>query len=388
MNNAMPSDISLQLGFKISAQVNSDKAVARFLAHLKVVENCCDGCRPLWRQWHSIASNTLQKTHDQLHHPFRAVDIGLNCLDKLSKKLFTDHDQALLMQIGIEARQSDSISSNDRLEALKIVDSRIGEAPHQAGAQHYAATHLIGKTLMRGVLTHFLKSEIRRNIVQRNRDYHAAVINLPPYRTVDGTAIVIAYLSVNSLESTNNISYSGRQVLPFTQADIVGSQRAALYHYLNCRRLTAADLPELEKDLIGQWGVFAAKKIPNKTCVGIYTGVIVPEGFADISVFDHDYLISLNTSINKREIFLDGDGITSKINTLVEYNSAGRPTRQAQEGYNIGMVKFSALLADSSEVAVIALFTLKEIPANTELRVNYQYRDEEVVRMYSSSTKG
>ncbi|NDL64579.1 hypothetical protein [Acerihabitans arboris] len=208
---------------------------------------------------------------------------------------------------------------------------------------------------MNSILDHLVKSEIRAAIVARNRRYDAEVNALPPYRDVDAKAINIVLPRIDSLDSFSNIRYPYAQVAPFTRPDLTGAQRAALYANLECRKPTGADLPPQEKELIGQWGVIAAKDIAKGTCVGIFTGVLVPKEIGDKYLLDHDYLISLTMDERREEIYLDGDGIMSKINTLIEYGENGRPGRQAP--------------------------SLKINARWRWLRCSYHYRDDEVRRL-------
>lgn len=348
---------------------------------LRVAENCCDRCRPLWRQWHNIMEGTLRNAGDRDNHPFRAVNIGLQCVTNLADKLMTPQDHALLAGIGIRTARTDGLRSKERLHALNIVDARVNQPSDQAGEHERAATHLIARILMNGVLAHFMQCEIRSAITARNRSYTPAVNALPPYRDVDGKAVVILFLSRFPLDGLIHPHYTNDQVLPFISQDLSGAERAALYAGLNCRKLTRDDVPPHEKVLIGQWGVIAAKPIAKGTCVGVHQGVLVPKEISDHRLFNHDFLISLRVDETGDDILLDGDGIISKINTLVDYDDKGHPCRQALSGYNVEMVSFSAFLADKREVAVIALFSTADIPAGVELRCNYHYRDEEIMRL-------
>ncbi|WP_413721659.1 hypothetical protein ACL2XG_17275 [Sodalis sp. RH24] len=365
-----------------AGKVRRPGGLSRLTSHLKVAENCCDRCRPVWRQWHAILESTLRKAGEKEKHPYRAVSIGLQCVRALADKLMTPQDHAALAGMSIHVNRRHGLNWSARLHALKLVDGRAGQPPDQASEEERAATHLIARVFMNGVLNQFMKSEIRSTIIARNRSYHTGLDALPPYRDVDGNAVTIIHLNRFSLATTANNRYANDQVVPFASGDVSGADRAALYAgLLQCRKLTRNDVPEREKSLIGQWGVMAARPLAKGTCVGIYAGVLVPEGVCDKTVFDHDYLISIAADDQEEEIILDGDGIISKINTLVEYDEHGRPCRQARSGYNVEMARFPAILANKRTVSVIAVFTLADIPAGVELRCNYKYRDHEIRRL-------
>ncbi len=90
---------------------------------------------------------------------------------------------------------------------------------------------------------------------------------------------------------------------------------------------------------------------------------------------------------------LDGDNIFSMINTIFEYDSHGKPIRQAAEGYNCELRAFAVEGRFPSETGEIknpasikstylyCIFATGNIPATatgTELRMDYRFNEEAI----------
>ncbi|WP_413736228.1 hypothetical protein ACL2XP_25535 [Sodalis sp. RH21] len=351
-------------------------ALVHFQRQLEVVRNCCDYSRARWRQWACIQKSIEREAGRTDIHPYLPIMIGRQCIARIAEQLCTRLDLTRLTKAGIDTSWPHRLINTGRRHVLDIVDARISQPADQANDIECPAMHFVAGKFITDALDHIVNKRIRRAVVARNRSYCAAVNRLPPYRDPQGKAISIESLSERSFKSSSYRIYNRRHVLPYTLPGQSGEYRSRLYDKLLCRRLTANDLPPHEAKLIGQWGVMAASFIPYGTCIGIHTGVLVPPEFTDANIFDHDYLIAL--TVEEEDIYLDGDGIMSKINTLFDYDKDGHPFRQAARGYNVETAQFKATLSGGRTASVVALFTIVNIAPGQELRCNYHYLDNEV----------
>ena len=89
------------------------------------------------------------------------------------------------------------------------------------------------------------------------------------------------------------------------------------------------------------------------------------------------------------EFALVGDTIISRINTRFWYDAAGKPVRQATEGYNVEFVPFDVEAQQwigkelvTRDFILNAIFATEDIPAGTELRIDYNYSDADIAKLF------
>ncbi len=347
---------------------------------LRTVQNCCRHCRPLWRQWEKVVNSMQQSALAKganIAHPSKPVLIGLECIRSLSMQLMTKEDENALTNLGFNliSGKIAGIQESGKTYITYLVNLRCNKQEAQASEEERAAVHYYAELAMKGILMSLVKYRLRQTMILRNRDYRPADNGLYPYRDTGGKAMDIGNIAKISLRTDSGKNYPAEAVKPFISPAITGAERERLFLSLHCRRLTGADVPPQESSLIGQWGVVAAMPIARATCLGVHAGVLVsPLEMGDAELFDHDYIVDLSPKAQPMT-YLDGDGITSKINTLFEYDESGLPVGQAKTGYNVECAKFGATLGDRRKIHVIAIFATENIPAGTELRINYHYPD-------------
>jgi len=207
------------------------------------------------------------------------------------------------------------------------------------------------------------------------RAYDDAHGGAPPFRDADHGALDI--LSVNdwSLPDPQGKRRSVDAVAAFL--GISSSHRAEFCRErLLIRTMTEADLKSAqERDLAGQRGLFARVPMAAGTCLGVYGGQLMD----DVDQFilrDDRYLMALRTGPSRngmpRRVAVNGEGALSLMNTLFDYDKAGRPTGQAHHGYNVERVLYPARLAHGWHIAIPAAFTSTAVRAGDELRFNYE----------------
>lgn len=146
-----------------------------------------------------------------------------------------------------------------------------------------------------------------------------------------------------------------------------------------------------ERVMIGQHTVVARRDLRKDEILGVYGGRLIPRWRADQSnnafVIDVEDLPPYKRAIRERlraGDYLSGDNILSRINTLFEF-PRNRSPRQARQGYNAHMVSYAVKASRGQEEAqslqISVLFTLTDIPAETELRWDYGYTSEQIRRI-------
>lgn len=220
-------------------------------------------------------------------------------------------------------------------------------------------------------MTRRVKFQHRQRVVRRS--YRDELCGEPPFRDHVHDALRVVDVSGESRPAFSGTRYGYAQVEPFTCARLSKPARASLYRrMLEARRLRGCDLwfPN-EQALIGQWGVFAATAIPAGTCVGVYGGQVMDEH--DLVLMDDDrYLMtSAYDPAQRASVSINGENLISLANTLLLLDSEGQVAGHPEDGYNIEVAKFPAVLSHGWHTAVPALFTIRDIAPGEELRWNY-----------------
>lgn len=221
-----------------------------------------------------------------------------------------------------------------------------------------------------------------------------------PLRDYQGRPIRIRKI-IRSVTLDNGTQYTSAPLKPYIQFEGHEAVATRYEEKLSLRSFTSADMkvPE-EKTLIGQSMVVANRRIAKGEIVGVYGGTVLPEGLFGPS--GQTYTISVGKRpvmkdgkiVGSEAIHLSGDNITSRINTLLEYDAQGKPLRQAASGYNAEIVGFPVeadmMLGVGAEVkttrkdfVLSAVFAVEDIPAGAELRMDYGYTDSVVQRLFS-----
>ena len=232
------------------------------------------------------------------------------------------------------------------------------------------------------------------------RIYNRANNGRYPIRDTDGQPMRIRRLQSLGTSPTSGKTFSKDVVLPYIQWE--GYEKVArLYEEkLEIVPFTAAHqkFPE-EVALIGQSAVVNKRRIGKGEIIGIYGGELVPIHVAshrqdpylnDIAPIEQPSSSGATVPRPVRSnVVLSGDNILSRMNTIFEYEE-GTPVRQAAAGYNIESAFFNAYTQKGSQpqecIKLTAFFATEDIPANTELRWNYQYDEPAINVLFGPKT--
>ena len=216
-----------------------------------------------------------------------------------------------------------------------------------------------------------------------------------PLRDLQGRPVRIRSLERQAALDLGTV-YTSAQIKPYIQFE--GYERVgALYEEkLQWRRFTADDVKVPgEEALIGQSMVVANRRIAKGEIVGLYGGVIIPHSLPVTTQSTFGMVVGYELlpdagSIRPDPIFIMGDTIISRINTHFDYDSNGKPIRQAAGGYNVECVPFEVEAVHASSAAgkrtsyrLNAVFATEDIPAGVELRMDYGYTEGMIKNKFS-----
>lgn len=244
---------------------------------------------------------------------------------------------------------------------------------------------------MRSEKSYLYSQNYRRIYVRANNGRY-------PIRDTDGLPMRIRRIQNRGTSPTSGRTFSKDLVLPYIKWE--GYEKvASLYDdKLEVVPFTAAHqkFPE-ENILIGQLTVVNKRPLGKGEIIGVYGGELLPVGVAGYR--QDPYLIDI-TPIEqpssshaaspppiRSDVVLSGDNVLSRMNTIVDYEE-GVPARQAAAGYNVEAAFFNVYVQKGSQpqesMKLTAFFASEDIPANTDLRWNYQYEDEGIRREFGS----
>lgn len=194
------------------------------------------------------------------------------------------------------------------------------------------------------------------------REFRLSPCGASPFRDADHGEIAIRSIDGDQAKFAD--------VEPFTGAGASRQARArASLRWLLPRRLEVSDLRSAsEHPLLGQWGVFARVTIPAGTCVGVYGGQLLD----DVDLFflqDDRYLISASDVLG--QVSVNGENITSLMNTLFDVDAQGAVIGHPPAGYNVVPESFRVTFRHGWRARIRAFRAAEDIPAGSELRWNY-----------------
>ena len=219
-----------------------------------------------------------------------------------------------------------------------------------------------------------------------------------PLRDVDGQPLRIKFIQAMAKSHTSETTIHKDLVLPYIKWESF-EEVARLYdEKMEVVPFTAAHqkFPQ-ESSLIGESTVITRKIIQKGEVLGVYGGELLP---TTVAKYRKDpYLMDVQAknlpkddapghpTMMTREVMLSGDNITSRINTIFEYEN-DRPVRQAIAGYNVEGAPFDVDVQKGSEpwkrMSLCILFASERIEAGTELRWNYCYPEANVRKLFGA----
>ncbi|AEG71845.1 type III effector protein (plasmid) [Ralstonia solanacearum Po82] len=279
------------------------------------------------------------------------------------------------------------LSADALIDRIRIDIRRTGDAPDLA-ARH-ERFYLVMQALRSEILALSAREPDDASVVRCIRVFHEeiavfkqahAIARLPyspdvdrryPFRDAAGNPVYVDTLEPTGRPALGPRSYSADPVRPYLEADATPEVRGAHYHgRLHCRTMTPADLRDpREGALVGERGVFAARRIEAGECLGVYGGRLMTPA-THYTCLDDAYVLS--TSADGIESSVDGENILAMANTVFAYEGE-HAVSQADDGYTMEAAVFQATTRCGRRLAIRAFFAIETVQAGDELRWNYRY---------------
>ncbi|WP_277760402.1 hypothetical protein [Pseudomonas sp. A34-9] len=215
-----------------------------------------------------------------------------------------------------------------------------------------------------------------------------------PFRDLDGRPVRIKKLQT-LVRFDDGGRYTSEQVKPYIKFGAYESVARLYEEKLQWRLFTEADMRTPgERALIGQSLVVANRRITRGEVVGVYAGAIMPGRLVPLSQQSYTMKVGIRYQpgpgyLIPEQLALVGDTIISRINTYFWYDATGKPVRQATDGYNVEFVPFTVEAQQwigkklvTRDFILNAIFATEDIPAGTELRINYNYSDADIATLF------
>ena len=236
-----------------------------------------------------------------------------------------------------------------------------------------------------------MRSETRYSFLANQLGtYNRANNGKYPLRDTAGRPIRIRKLETKVRLADGEL-YTSEQIKPYIKFE--GYEDVAMLYEqkLQWRLFTADDVKVPgEKALIGQSMVVANRRIAEGEAVGVYGGVITPARFVQPHEQTFSMLAGVRLQYGPGQMLSDplailGDNIISRINSNFEYDATGKPVRQAPDGYNVVTVPFDIEAQQwvgkqlvTKDFIINVVFASQDIPAGTELRLDYNYTEQQM----------
>ncbi|MBV4486453.1 hypothetical protein HU727_012705 [Pseudomonas sp. SWRI153] len=236
-----------------------------------------------------------------------------------------------------------------------------------------------------------MRSEARYSFLANQLGtYNRANNGKYPLRDTAGRPIRIRKLQTR-MRFENGDVYTSEQIKPYIKFEGYEDVARLYEEKLQWRVFTEADVKVPgERALIGQSMVVANRRIAKGEALGVYGGAITPTRFVQPHEQTFAMLAGVRLQYGPGEFIPDplailGDTIMSRINSNFEYDATGKPVRQAKEGYNIELVPFDVEAQQwigkhlvTKDFILNAVFATRDIAAGTELRLDYNYSEQQV----------
>lgn len=231
--------------------------------------------------------------------------------------------------------------------------------------------------LVLATVDHVLWSIAPNEFTDPRRSYDDGLDGAYPFRWLDGeqAAVKIDANPGNDLSQTQS-----DRIEPYVDPAMSDTHRADLYaENLYCRRIIESDLlhPQ-ERALVGQWGVFARRRIAEGTCIGVYGGTLL-DSESLIMLSDKRYLAKV-TAPGGPDYFVNGENILSLMNTMLLFDDKGTAVAQDTRRHNVHAQAFRCQTTRGISLSLVAFFAANEIEKDEELRWNYGYDDVALIR--------
>jgi hypothetical protein len=221
----------------------------------------------------------------------------------------------------------------------------------------------------KAVVNHVLWDLAKQEFQGVRKTYHSDIDAVYPLRDIDGNAVFVSLDDEAELddELVSNVA-------PFLDQEIGQATRRNLYQanlYVGKIEEGMLRSPQ-ESVLIGQLGAFARRAIPEKTCIGIYGGMLLDD-FDRIMLADQRYLAKCPGASPR---YVNGENILSLLNTTFQYGASGTIIGQGEQGINVHARYFPCKTGEGASISPIALFASRDIEKGSELRWSYGYGND------------
>lgn len=337
---------------------------------LQKLRKCCFTCETIWNDWDLLIKTVINSIEKQPNEFLYAI---INCLTEIQKntKKFSISENLKEMQ---KDGSINSLIINHHLQKdlllnpIKLLKSKeinkflliLDNDENVTGSAKQYLYHMYSKLLIE-----YLNNEKEKCLFKLHthvhRNYNSNNNKLYPLIKSDGSQLKIK--KINSISSNNK--YSCSQVKPFISSNITDEERSYLYE----EKLVVREIGPSTEFSSKQYGVFAKKNIDKSICIGVHGGVVIMKDDVGVDIIckiNQDYLVYLSSNI-----LLDGHNILSKINSNF-YKNKGK-WFELTTNFNAEAQKFKCIMENGDTICLDAIFTLKDIKKDEEIRMSYQY---------------
>jgi len=338
---------------------------------LQKLRKCCVTCETTWNEWDLLIKTVINSIEKQPHEFLYAI---INCLTEIQKntKKFNISENLIEMQ---KDGSINSLLINHHLQKelllnpIKLLKSNeinkflliLDNDENVTGSAKQYLYHMYSKLLI-GYLNDEKEKCLFKLHTRVHRNYNSNNNKLYPLIKLDGSPFKIK--KINSISSNNK--YSCSQVKPFISNNITDEERSYLYE----EKLVVREIGPSTEFSSKQYGVFAKKNINKFICIGVHGGVVILKDDVGVDIIckiNQDYLVYLSSNI-----LLDGHNILSKINSNFYKNKKGK-WFESTTNFNAEAQKFNCIMENGETICLDAIFTLKDIKKDEEIRMSYQY---------------
>ena len=277
-------------------------------------------------------------------------------------------------------------------------ESAVEELPDDGGAtqEHfYLASESMPVKPFTADELRAMRSETRFSfLANRPGVYDRANNGKYPFRDMAGRPVRIKKLQTLA-RFEDGSRYTSEQIKPYIKFGAYEHVARLYEEKLQWRLFTEADMTVPgERALVGQSMVVANRRITRGEVVGVYAGAIMPGRLVPLPQQSYTMKVGVRYQpgpgyLIPYEFALVGDTIISRINTRFWYDATGKPVRQATEGYNVEFVPFDVEAQQwigkelvTRDFILNAIFATEDIPAGTELRIDYNYSDADIAKLF------